>query len=58
MTSRKHTEFGCLGKEPTSDTQFIWKEEDRLCLHQNFAGGMKNLMIKDINKTQNELDFQ
>lgn len=33
MTLRKHMEFGCLGKEPASDTQFIWKEEDRLSVH-------------------------
>lgn len=33
MTLRKHMEFGCLGKEPASDTQFTWKEEDRLSVH-------------------------
>lgn len=33
MTPRKHMEFGRPGKEPTSDTQSIWKEEDRLSLH-------------------------
>lgn len=29
-----------------------------ICPRRNFAGGMKNFMIKDISKTQNELDFQ
>lgn len=33
MTLRKHTEFGCLGKEPASQIRFIWKEEDRLSVH-------------------------
>lgn len=59
MTPRKHMEFGRPGKEPTSDTQSIMEGGGQaISPHRNFADGMKNLIIKDIKKPPNELDFQ
>lgn len=47
-TPRKHKEFCCPGKGPSSATRFTRKEEDRLSI----------CIIKDTKETPNEMDFQ